>query len=129
MEQLNNPEKIIRECCKCQVEKELNKENFYFLTSRLHRGILSYFRKECRDCYNVYMRFHNKKNNSKNKERKIQWDKKYNEKIKNNMTDRYIVRLIRREDKSISIADLKNNKELIDLYRLRLILKRELKND
>jgi len=71
----------------------------------------------------------NKKNNSKNKERKIQWDKKYNEKIKNNMTDRYIVRLIRREDKSISIADLKNNKELIDLYRLRLILKRELKND
>jgi hypothetical protein len=75
------------------------------------------------------MRSNLKKNNAKNKERKIEWDRNYNEKIKNNMTDRYIVRLIRRGDKSISIEDLKKNKELIDLYRLRLILKRELKND
>jgi hypothetical protein len=129
MEELNNSEKIIRKCCKCQVEKELNQENFYSYKSRLHRGILSYFRKECRVCYNIYMRSNLKKNNAKNKERKKEWDRKYNEKMKNEMTDRYIVRLIKREDKSISIADLKKNKELIELYRLRLILKRQLKND
>jgi hypothetical protein len=122
-------EKIIRKCCKCQKEKELNKENFYFHKSRLHRGILSYFRKECRDCYNIYMNKQNKIYNHKNKDKKREHDRKYNEKIKYDMTDRYIVKLIKRDDKTISVSDLKKNKELIELYRLRLILKRELKND
>lgn len=118
-------EKIIRKCCKCQKEKELNKENFYFYTSRLHRGILSYFRKECRECYNDYMKKYNLRKRNNRKED----DKKYAKKIKDDMTDRYIVKLIKRDDKTISISDIKKNKELIDLYRLRLILKRELKND
>jgi hypothetical protein len=122
-------EKIFRVCCKCKKEKELNKQNFYFYKSRLHRGILSYFRKECRDCYNIYMNKKNKIYIDKNKDRKKEHDRKYHQKIKENITDRYIVRLIKREDKNINILDLKNNKELIELYRSRLILKRELKND
>ena len=118
-------ENIIRKCCKCKKEKELNKENFNFYTSRLHRGILSYFRKECRECYNTYMKkYYLRKRNNRKED-----DKKYAKKIKDDMTDRYIVKLIKRDDKTISIADIKKNKELIELYRLRLILKRELKND
>lgn len=125
MQELNNSEKIIRKCCKCKKEKELTKENFNFYKSRLHRGILSYFRKECRECYNSYM----KKYNLRKRHNRKEDDKKYAKKIKDNITDRYIVKLIKRDDKSISVSDLKKNKELIELYRLRLILKRELKND
>jgi hypothetical protein len=125
-------EKLIRKCSKCHIEKELNIENFYFLKNRAHRGILSCFRKECRPCYNIYMRVNTKKNNSKNtanKERKKEWDRKYNEKMKVELTDRYIVKLLKRDDKTINVSDLKKNKELIELYRLRLIFKRGIKND
>jgi len=118
-------ETLFRKCCKCGKEKELNKDNFNFYKSRLHRGILSYFRKECRDCFNIYM----KKYNLRKRDTRKEDDKKYAKKIKDNITDRYVIKLIKRDDKTVDINELKKNKELLELYRLRLLLKRELKND
>ena len=116
--------KLYRKCCKCGEEKELNKENFYFYKERLHRGILSYFRKECRNCYNIYM----KKYNLRKRDTRKEDDKKYAKNIKDNITDRYVIKLIKRDDKNIDILELKKNKSLIELYRLQLQLKREIKN-
>jgi hypothetical protein len=116
--------KLYRKCCKCGEEKELNKANFNFYKNRIHRGILSYFRKECRYCFNIYM----KKYNLRKRDTRKEDDKKYAKNIKNNITDRYVIKLIKRNDKNINILELKKNKPLIEIYRLQLQLKREIRN-
>jgi hypothetical protein len=45
-----------------------------------------------------------------------------------NLSDRYIVKLIKRHS-SLSAKEIRENTELINLYRLRVLLKREIKND
>jgi hypothetical protein len=116
--------KLYRKCCKCGKEKELNEVNFYFYKSRMHRGILSYFRKECRLCYNIYM----KKYNLRKRDTRKEDDKKYAKKIKDDITDRYIIKLIKRDNKDVDISELKKNKPLLELYRLRLQIKRQIRN-
>lgn len=100
-----------RVCNVCKEEKELNIENFFFDKRRLHQGIGSAFRKECRKC--------------KNKKHQIS----YRDNHTKNITDKYIIKTIRRFNKNLSFEDIKNNKELIELYRLNIQLKREIRND
>jgi hypothetical protein len=69
-----------------------------------------------------------KKYNLRKRDTRKEDDKKYAKNIKNNITDRYVIKLIKRNDKNINILELKKNKPLIEIYRLQLQLKREIRN-
>ena len=67
----------------------------------------------------------------KNDKRTYQDRKDYKNKVSKkdveSLSDRYIVKLIKRHS-TLSAKEIRKNTELINLYRLRIKLKRELKN-
>jgi hypothetical protein len=67
----------------------------------------------------------------KNDKRTYQDRKDYKNKVSKkdveSLSDRYIVKLIKRHS-TLSAKEIRENTELINLYRLRIKLKRELKN-
>jgi hypothetical protein len=67
----------------------------------------------------------------KNDKRTYQDRKDYKNKVSKkeveSLSDRYIVKLIKRHS-TLSAKEIRENKELINLYRLRIKLKREFKN-
>jgi hypothetical protein len=120
---MNQEDVIIRKCCECQKDKELNKKNFFYDNRRLHQGIESYYRKQCRECSNM---IHRKYNSGR---KRTIYNSIYESVSSKEASDRYIIKLIRDKDKTLKAKDIRQNKELIELYRLRLMLKRELRND